>query len=80
MIFELLTEKDQRAIATRQLKEMEAQIFAFMLLEPSKLQQSQEHVQWSSQMTGLEQQLQRFKKNVMKLGLSPIEEDAGEEE
>ena len=80
MKFELLTEKDQQAIAIRQLKEMEAQLFAFMLLEPSKLQQNQEHVQWSSQMTGLEQQLLRFKKNVMKLGLSPIEEDAGEEE
>lgn len=80
MIFELLTEKDQQAIAIRQLKEMEAQIFAFMLLEPSKLQQNQEHVQWSSQMTGLEQQLQRYKKNIAKLGLSLVSEGAGEEE
>ena len=80
MIFELLTVDDQQAIATRQLKELEANIFAFMLIEPSKLQESQEHVQWSSQKLALEQQLQRYKKNLMKLGLSPINEDAGEEE
>ena len=59
---------------------MEANIFAFMLIEPSKLQASQEHVQWSSQMLALENQLARFKKNVAKLGLSSINADAGEEE
>jgi len=66
MNYDLLTEKDKQAIAKRQLKELEAQHFAFVLLEPSKLQDSQNHVSWQSQLLSLEQQLERFKKNVFK--------------
>lgn len=75
MDYKLLTDKDKIAIANRQIKEMEAQHFAFHLLEPSKLQQNAEHTQWASQMLSLEQQLDRFKKNVFKLGISLDEEE-----
>jgi hypothetical protein len=75
MEYKLLKFKDKQAIAKRQIKELEAQHFAFVLLEPSKLQDSANHVQWQQQLTGLEQQLDRFKKNVFKAGLSVEEEE-----
>lgn len=75
MEYKLLKFKDKQAIAKRQIKELEAQHFAFILLEPSKLQENAKHVEWQKQLTGLEQQLDRFKKNVFKLGLSIEEEE-----
>jgi len=74
MEYKLLNDKDKIAIANRQVKEMEAQHFAFLLLEPSKLQQNAEHTQWASQLLNIEQQLERFKKNIFKLALSLDEE------
>tara|TARA_B100001996_G_scaffold369066_1_gene342139 strand:+ start:166 stop:393 length:228 start_codon:yes stop_codon:yes gene_type:complete len=75
MEYQLLDDEDKQAIVLRQVKELEAQHFAFMLLEPSKLQQIEEHTQWASQVLGLEQQLSRFKKNVYNLGISLEEEE-----
>lgn len=75
MEYQLLKFDDKQMIVIRQVKELEAQHFAFSLLEPSKLQQNAEHTQWASQMLAYEQQLDRFKKNVFKLGLSLEEEE-----
>ena len=74
MDYKLLTDKDKKAIAIRQLKELEAQHFAFILLEPSKLQDTQNHTQWQQQLLSLEQQLVRFNTNVFKAGIDTKQE------
>lgn len=77
--FELLTDKDMSAIAKRQIKELEAQLFAFILLEPSKLQDAKNHLAWEQNKLQLINQLDRIKKNLHKHGVV-VSFSVGEEE
>ena len=61
MDYEFITEEDKKTIVETQLKKLEADHFALLLMEPNKLQDSQNHVSWHQAKTGIEQQLERLR-------------------
>jgi hypothetical protein len=61
MEYEHISEEDKKTIVDSQLKKLEADHFALLLLEPNKLQDSQNHVSWHQAKTGIEQSLERLR-------------------
>ena len=61
MDYEFITEEDKKDIVESQLKKLEADHFALLLLEPNKLQDSQNHVSWHQAKTGIEQSIERLR-------------------
>lgn len=52
--YEFITHEDKIAIVEAQARQLETEHFSMTLLEPSKLQNSDHHVQWRSQMVTIE--------------------------
>ena len=52
--YEFINDEDKIALVTQQIKDLETQHFAMSMVEPSKLNQSDQHVQWRSNMLALE--------------------------
>ena len=61
MEYEHITEEDKKSIVETQLKKLEGEHFALLLLEPNKLQDSQNHVSWHQAKTGIEQSIERLR-------------------
>ena len=61
MDYEFITEEDKKTIVETQLKKLEADHFALLLMEPNKLQDSQNHVSWHQAKTGIEQSIERLR-------------------
>lgn len=67
MNYEYITDEDKKTIVENQLKKLEADHFAFMLMEPNKLQDSQNHIQWQQAKTGIENQIDRLRRKSKEL-------------
>lgn len=61
MDYQFITEEDKKTIVESQLKKLEADHFAMLLLEPNKLQDSQNHLSWQQAKTGIEQSIERLR-------------------
>jgi len=61
MDYQFITEEDKKTIVESQLKKLEADHFAMLLLEPNKLQDSQNHLSWQQAKTGIENSIERLR-------------------
>jgi len=61
MDYQFITEEDKKNIVESQLKKLEADHFAMLLLEPNKLQDSQNHLSWQQAKTGIENSIERLR-------------------
>ena len=61
MDYEFINEEDKKNIVENQLKKLEGEHFALLLLEPNKLQGSQNHFSWHQAKTGIEQSIERLR-------------------
>ena len=61
MEYEFISDEDKKVIVENQLKKLEGEHFALLLLEPNKLQDSQNHVSWHQAKTGIEQSIERLR-------------------
>jgi hypothetical protein len=75
--YEYVTDEEKRKVVEIQLRELETTHFGMCLLEPSKLNQSQEHLQWRQQKTAIENSIKklRAKKLEMKFDWVVAEEE-----
>lgn len=67
MEYQFITDEDKKNIVETQLKKLEADHFALLLLEPNKLQDSQNHLSWQQAKTGVETQIERLRKKSKEL-------------
>ena len=59
--YEYLTESDKSKLIDIQLKELETTHFGLVLIEPHKLNNGQEHLQWRQQKTDVENTIKRLR-------------------
>ena len=67
MDYEHISEEDKITIITNQLKQMEGQHFSLSLVEPSRLQEEQQHMVWRQQIMQLEKSIELLRKSKSKL-------------
>ena len=67
MEYQFITEEDKITIIDNQLKQLEANHFSMVLVEPSQLQSPDEHLVWKQQVTSIEKSLERMRKYKSKL-------------
>jgi len=67
--YDFLTEDDKKTIVNNELKKLEAQHFGMTIVEPSKLQQQSEHLQWQQAITTIENHITKIKKKKSELGI-----------
>jgi len=60
--YEYITEEEQMNILQNEVKKLEAQHWALVLIEPNKLQDSQAHLGWQQQITSLESAIDNLKR------------------
>jgi len=75
--YEYVTDKEKRKVIEIQLRELETTHFGLCLLEPSKLKQSQEHLQWRQQKTSVENTIQKLRTKKIEMKFDCV---VGEEE
>ena len=61
MDYEFISDEDKKNIVENLLKKLEGEHFAILLLEPNKLQDSQNHLSWQQAKTGIEQSIERLR-------------------
>jgi len=59
--YEYITDEEKKKIVEVQLKDLEVAHFSLTMTEPSRLNQSQEHMQWRQQKTFIETQIKKIK-------------------
>ena len=59
--YEFITDEDKIAIVEAQARQLETEHFSMTLIEPSKLQNTDAHVHWRSQMVTLETAIMRVR-------------------
>jgi|DEB0MinimDraft_4_1074332.scaffolds.fasta_scaffold00018_5 hypothetical protein len=67
--YDFLTDEDKKTIVENELKKLEAQHFGMKMIEPSKLQQQTEHLQWQQAITTIENNINKIKKKKSELGV-----------
>ena len=60
-IYEYVTEQDKKNAVESQLAELEASHFSMTLIEPSKLKESQQHIQWRQQKLAIENTIKKLR-------------------
>lgn len=74
MDYKLISELEKVEIVDNQLKTLEANHFALALVEPSKFQQQDAHLQWKQQIQAIENSIKLIRSKQMSMGLY-IEEE-----
>lgn len=59
--YEYVTEQDKKNAVERQLADLEASHFSLTLVEPSKLKESQQHIQWRQQKLAIENTIKKLR-------------------
>ena len=60
--YEYVTEQDKKNAVERQLADLEASHFSLTLVEPSKLKESQQHIQWRQQKLAIENTIKKLRR------------------
>tara|TARA_Y100000593_G_C4197736_1_gene280202 strand:+ start:582 stop:818 length:237 start_codon:yes stop_codon:yes gene_type:complete len=71
--YEYVTDEDKKKVVELQLRELETAHFSMSIVEPSKLNQPKEHLQWRQQSTAIEN-------SIKKLRMFKLQMNQGEEE
>ena len=67
MEYKYISEEDKQQIIEGQLKQLEANHYSLVLVEPSQLQSPEEHLVWKQQITSVEKSLERMRRHQSKL-------------
>lgn len=67
MDYEYITDEDKLTIINNQLKQLEGNHFSLSLVEPSRLQEEQQHMVWRQQIMQIEKSIELLRKNKSKL-------------
>jgi hypothetical protein len=59
--YEYIDEDQKKKIVEIQLKDLEASHFSMTLIEPSKLNQPDQHIQWRQQKLAIENQIKKLR-------------------
>ena len=59
--YEYVTGQDKKNAVERQLADLEASHFSLTLVEPSKLKESQQHIQWRQQKLAIENTIKKLR-------------------
>ena len=59
--YEYVTEQDKKNAVERQLADLEASHFSLTLVEPSKLKERQQHIQWRQQKLAIENTIKKLR-------------------
>ena len=60
-MYEYIDDEHKKNIIDLQLKDLEAGHFSMTLIEPSKLNQQDQHIQWRQQKLGIENQIKKLR-------------------
>jgi len=60
--YTMISDEEKTNILNNEIKNLEAQHWALCLIEPNKLQESQQHLAWQQQVTTLESSLNGLKR------------------
>ena len=75
--YEYVTDEDKKKVVELQLRELETAHFSMSIVEPSKLNQSQEHLQWRQQKTAIESSIKKLRAKKLEMKFDWV---VGEEE
>tara|TARA_R100000742_G_C4200006_1_gene29399 strand:+ start:142 stop:387 length:246 start_codon:yes stop_codon:yes gene_type:complete len=59
--YEFISEEDKQKVLEAQLRELETAHFSLITIEPSQLQEPQQHLQWKQQKTSLEHNIKKLR-------------------
>ena len=59
--YEFISEEDKQKVIEAQLRELETAHFSLITIEPSQLQEAQQHLQWKQQKIAIEQNIKKLR-------------------
>ncbi len=62
MDYKYITEEDKLSIIENQLKQLEGNHFSLTLVEPSQLQEQDQHLVWKQQITAIEKSIEKMRR------------------
>jgi|TARA_X000000368_G_scaffold417475_1_gene413980 hypothetical protein len=62
MEYKYITEEDKLSIIENQLKQLEGNHFSLTLVEPSQLQEQDQHLVWKQQITAIEKSIEKMRR------------------
>ena len=62
MEYKYITEEDKLSIIENQLKQLEGNHFSLTLVEPSQLQEPDQHLVWKQQITAVEKSIEKMRR------------------
>jgi|GEM_PF-4902597 len=62
MDYKYITEEDKLQIIESQLKQLEGNHFSLTLVEPSPLQEQDQHLVWKQQLTAIEKSIDKMRR------------------
>lgn len=62
MEYKYITEEDKLSILENQLKQLEGNHFSLTLVEPSQLQEQDQHLVWKQQITSIEKSIEKMRR------------------
>ena len=62
MDYKYITEEDKLLIIENQLKQLEGNHFSLTLVEPSQLQEQDQHLVWKQQLTAIEKSIEKMRR------------------
>ena len=62
MEYKYITEEDKLSIIENQLKQLEGNHFSITLVEPSQLQEQDQHLVWKQQITAIEKSIEKMRR------------------
>ena len=62
MDYKYITEEDKLLIIENQLKQLEGNHFSLTLVEPSQLQEQDQHLVWKQQITAIEKSIEKMRR------------------
>ena len=62
MEYKYITEEDKLSIIENQLKQLEGNHFSLTLVEPSQLQEQDQHLVWKQQITAVEKSIEKMRR------------------
>ena len=62
MEYKYITEEDKLSILENQLKQLEGNHFSLTLVEPSQLQEQDQHLVWKQQITAIEKSIEKMRR------------------
>ncbi len=77
--YDYVTHEDKALIVETQLKQLEGEHFSLCVIEPSKLNEQQEHMNWKQRIIATERMIKKLRQVQNELGLNNLKVVSEEE-